>query len=66
MHQICTPADRRAIENQVMARTLVHIVQVFGVVSAMLVWLAVIPIVELFTPRADDAAALGEIPFQAA
>jgi hypothetical protein len=49
-----------------MARTPVHIVQVVAVVAAMLVWLALIPIVELFRPRADHDASLEGILFQAA
>jgi hypothetical protein len=60
------PALPREIENEDVTRTLVHIVQVVAVVAAMLVWLALIPIVELFRPRADHGASLEGILFQAA
>jgi hypothetical protein len=49
-----------------MVRTVVHVVQVVTVVSAMLVWLALIPIVDFLAPRAEHSTPLEETLFQAA
>ena len=55
-NHLCTPGRCPDLDNQGMVRTLAYPVQFLGVLSAVLVWMVVVPIVDLLTPYVPDAA----------
>jgi hypothetical protein len=55
-NHLCTPARCREIDNEGMVTALAYPVQILGVLSAVLVWMVVVPIVDLLTPGLPEAA----------
>jgi hypothetical protein len=49
-----TPSAHRSTENQGMVKALAYTAQLLGVLSAVLVWVLFIPIVDLLARAADE------------